>query len=231
MEPGLIDRDHPAKHWQGRRGRRGRNGARSYRPGSRASRSEVWRIAIAAMEPGLIDRDHGTGGVMDDIGGWLPQWSPVLSTGITQTSIARDVARVMAAMEPGLIDRDHPQGTPTRCRSYTCRNGARSYRPGSRPAHCVRPRRSPSRNGARSYRPGSLTQVVDISSRLPLPQWSPVLSTGITVGGGSGGGSTGCRNGARSYRPGSHNGYASLAIYAQAAMEPGLIDRDHTPGW
>ena len=37
----------------------------------------------------------------------LPQWSPVLSTGITRDNDLSAPAADLAAMEPGLIDRDH----------------------------------------------------------------------------------------------------------------------------
>ena len=64
------------------------------------------------MEPGLIDRDHP---VMRPR--WRrvylkPQWSPVLSTGITRRSIGKGVEADVAAMEPGLIDRDHVRVDP-----------------------------------------------------------------------------------------------------------------------
>ena len=59
-----------------------RNGARSYRPGSPASWDATHGEAEAAMEPGLIDRDHPDCSAPVNVPAW-PQWSPVLSTGIT----------------------------------------------------------------------------------------------------------------------------------------------------
>ena len=178
------------------------------------------------MEPGLIDRDH-----LPDVANMVdvssPQWSPVLSTGITR-----------------------PRRPPSTSRSIG-RNGARSYRPGS-PHGWIEAQEIPaSRNGARSYRPGSPGRGRICGSALGTPQWSPVLSTGITPSSGRAAGGCTCRNGARSYRPGSRraarpprrsrrgrNGARSYRPGSPgdvrgrdaaqlAAMEPGLIDRDH----
>ena len=85
------------------------------------------------MEPGLIDRDHWPYGLIKLLRLTAPQWSPVLSTGITglfaalTTPLSRPQwspvlstgitpvplllqAGLPAAMEPGLIDRDHERG-------------------------------------------------------------------------------------------------------------------------
>ena len=155
------------------------------------------------MEPGLIDRDHlanlaigatvfytpqwspvlSTGITRPPQSGrrrgWSPQWSPVLSTGITGLAHVSALPPEDAAMEPGLIDRDHePQllgllGGPLA-----------AMEPGliDRDHRCQ--------------------MAVGVSIR--APQWSPVLSTGITT-----------------------MILRHLPIRNLAAMEPGLIDRDH----
>ena len=63
------------------------------------------------MEPGLIDRDHSIShsSPLPTAG---PQWSPVLSTGITGSVVVVAAPATGAAMEPGLIDRDHSSDFP-----------------------------------------------------------------------------------------------------------------------
>ncbi len=108
-----------------------------------------------------------------------PQWSPVLSNGITREAPARDAGDGLAAMKPGLIDRDH------------------------KPSE-----RCPDDYGVAAMEPGlidrdhDLAVVPDLGVLLAAmepglidrdhrawwltiatwfqPQWSPVLSTGIT---------------------------------------------------
>ena len=128
----------------------------------------------------VTDRDHHTVTSARTASTSMPQWSPVLSTGITSPHHRRlDVARgaamepglidrdhrplpghlvngLRAAMEPGLTDRDHLRSMHRDSSPSTRRNGARSYRPGSPRAQAPRPHAPRSRNGARSYRPGSL---------------------------------------------------------------------------
>ena len=178
----------------------GRNGARSRRPGRPLRDRRRTRPRLAAMEPGHEDREDcwqavrvriasanlpqwspvtktgktdrgGTACMLD-----VPQWSPVTKTGKTARAHARDDAAGLAAMEPGHEDREDPGSSRARAPS-TCRNGARSRRPG-RPA---RPRWT--------FRPCA-------------PQWSPVTKTGKTKRPGLDAAGGLCRNGARSRRPG-----------------------------
>src|SRR5680860_1335686 len=134
---------------------------------------------VAAMEPGHEDRE-------DPIADFVtaqqtrPQWSPVTKTGKTHRA---------------------PSGSRP-CAS--CRNGARSRRPGRlssapvstflvwaamEPGHEDREDRGPSRtswlppacrNGARSRRPGRLPATF-AAANATKPQWSPVTKTGKTV--------------------------------------------------
>ena len=132
-------------------------------------------------------------------------------------------------MEPGHIDREDPsRSTTSSSTRSTCRNGARSYRPG-RPRVGVAGVRAPAEaamepghidredatstgglvtNFVAAMEPGHIDRE---DSAYPFsrfvcglwPQWSPVISTGKTrsVVGRQERGGTG-RNGARSYRPG-----------------------------
>ena len=47
------------------------------------SKRRAEKERFAAMEPGLTDRDHGSATMRVWIRAYLPQWSPVLPTGIT----------------------------------------------------------------------------------------------------------------------------------------------------
>ena len=138
-----------------------------------------------------------------------PQWSPVFATGVTSGSTPGSTPAVSCrngarSSRPG----SPPTASTSAAGHPASRNGARSSRPGSPgrgPSH-VRPL-LPSRNGARSSRPGSPVSL-SISASIALrPQWSPVFATGVTS-----------------------SGSAEGAALARAAMEPGLRDRGHASG-
>ena len=116
--------------------------------------------------------------------------------------------RMAAAMEPGLIDRDHPDLDRQGRGARDGRNGARSYRPGSPPGYTDAlpklyvPQWSP------VLSTGITARALREAEALAEPQWSPVLSTGIT-----------------------HTSRRHIITPPFAAMEPGLIDRDHCRWW
>ena len=92
--------------------------------------STTAHILGAAMEPGLGDREWGV------------------------EALATGPALRLAAMEPGLGDREWRGSWGKGFRARSCRNGARSWRPGMAggPSSPARPD--------------------------TMPQWSPVLETG-----------------------------------------------------
>ncbi len=70
------------------------------------------------------------------------------------TTVSQAVLRQQAAMEPGHEDREDNACDSAVLMAKSCRNGARSRRPGRLGDQDVMGRGRPGRNGARSRRPG-----------------------------------------------------------------------------
>ncbi len=109
----------------------------------------------------------------------MPQWSPVRKTGKTPCP------------ECGQPMSERPQWSPVRKTGKTTRSPCRRS-----PTTC--------RNGARSGRPGRHELDPLTGRRLKSPQWSPVRKTGKTCRPGPFASVSRGRNGARSGRPGRH---------------------------
>ena len=219
MEPGLVGREH--RHTTSRSlpppARLKPQWSPASSAGSTASTVQESRrscVARAAMEPGLVGREH-----------CIPM------------RLGRPGRTGDAAMEPGLVGREHRARCEWRGgrRSHARRNGARPRRPGARRA-CATSRRSSGscRNGARPRRPGARRMLLPLtpSAAHRWPQWSPASSAGSTKrtlsasetalhapqwSPASSAGSTDARS----------HGTQYLQFILGAAMEPGLVGREH----
>src|SRR6266542_2950683 len=179
-----------------------RNGARSRRAGRLVDRRQERHPGQAAMEPALDERgDVHT--LLLQLATFLPQWSPLSTSGATPASVQMRTIPTRAAMEPALDERGDRRraGLPGLARQaamepaldergdvalprvrhcpIVSRNGARSRRAG-RPAN-----RGSFRARIRAAMEPALDERGDLCpssswTSLTWPQWSPLSTSGAT---------------------------------------------------
>ena len=183
---------------------RRRNGARPGRPGAL-----VVSVAVPCVS--------------------VPQWSPAWSAGSTSAS-SRARRSEMASRNGARPGRPGARRmVATTSSRWRRRNGARPGRPGARRMVATTSSRWRRRNGARPGRSGALVDRLDAWLDHNGPQWSPAWSAGSTAGREATSHPRGRRNGARPGRPGALLEGDHALVDGLAAMEPGLVGREHMP--